>query len=92
MRKITIAKKACVAVLFLLFHLNVFAQTAVSFTPRLAGGNVKIKGDIIYVGNSILGKTTTNPTFNGAGAVTNLATLTTEANASYTGAGNNDEK
>lgn len=69
---------------------NVSAQLAVPFTPRLAGGNIKVKGDIIYVGNSILGRTTTNPTFNASGAVTNLPVLTAQANASYTGTANNN--
>ena len=38
--------------LFLSFHS--FAQLAVPFTPRLDGGNIKVKGDVVLIGNSII--------------------------------------
>ncbi|MEH6679565.1 MAG: T9SS type B sorting domain-containing protein [Sediminicola sp.] len=34
------------------------AQEAVPFAPRLAGGNMEIRGDIIFVGNNILNRAT----------------------------------
>ncbi|WP_310557869.1 T9SS type B sorting domain-containing protein [Flavobacterium sp.] len=76
--------------IFLASMLEISAQTMVPFTPRLTGGNVKIKGDIVYVGNPILGRTTTAPTFDASGNVTNLPLLTTQANTSYTGTANNN--
>ncbi|MGB5319761.1 T9SS type B sorting domain-containing protein [Eudoraea sp.] len=44
--------------LFLLFgwHFSAFSQEAVPFTPRLNGGNIEIRGDIIFVGNNILNR------------------------------------
>ena len=66
------------------------AQVAVPFAPRLPGGNIKVKGDIIFVGNTILGKTTASPAFDGSGNVTNLPLLTTQANTSFTGTGDNN--
>ncbi|MGB5170650.1 MAG: hypothetical protein WBN69_04390, partial [Eudoraea sp.] len=44
--------------LFLLFgwHFSAFSQEAVPFTPRLTGGNIEIRGDIIFVGNNILNR------------------------------------
>ncbi len=39
------------------------AQEAVPFTPRLNGGNIEIRGDIVFVGNNILNRATqANPT------------------------------
>jgi gliding motility-associated-like protein len=43
-----------VFVFTLLFSLNAFAQLAVPFTPRLDGGSIKVKGDIVFIGNSIV--------------------------------------
>ncbi|MGC1471774.1 MAG: hypothetical protein WA775_04200, partial [Psychroserpens sp.] len=42
---------------FLLVFLagpNVFAQLPVPFVPRLNGGSIKVKGDIVFIGNSIV--------------------------------------
>lgn len=53
-----------------------FAQEAVPFTPRLNGGNIEIRGDIVYVGNNILNRASeSNPT---------------EANTAYNGTQNNN--
>ncbi len=43
-----------VFVFTLLFNLNAFAQLAVPFTPRLDGGSIKVKGDVVFIGNSIV--------------------------------------
>ncbi|OYQ42812.1 hypothetical protein CHU92_03815 [Flavobacterium cyanobacteriorum] len=42
----------------LLAGATAFSQTPVppSFSPRLPGGNIKIKGDIVLVGNNILNR------------------------------------
>lgn len=45
--------------LFLIFIAGMFftnAQEYVPFTPRLAGGNIEVRGDIIFVGNNILNR------------------------------------
>ncbi|WP_276389030.1 T9SS type B sorting domain-containing protein [Eudoraea chungangensis] len=50
--------------LFLLVgcHFWASSQEAVPFTPRLNGGNIEIRGDIIFVGNNILNRASeTNP-------------------------------
>ena len=31
-----------------------YAQLPVPFTPRLDGGNIKVKGDVVFIGNSIV--------------------------------------
>ncbi len=52
------------------------AQEAVPFTPRLDGGNIEVRGDIIFVGNNILNRASeANPT---------------EANTAYSGTANNN--
>ena len=54
---------------------------------------MRIKGDVIFVGNSMMSRTTTQPVFSAAdpnGTPTNLATLTTEANQNYNTASNNN--
>ncbi|WP_171946659.1 hypothetical protein [Flaviramulus basaltis] len=44
-----------------------FAQLAVPFSPRLPGGNIKVKGDVILIGNTIItGKGLPLP-YNGGG-------------------------
>jgi gliding motility-associated-like protein len=44
-----------------------FAQLAVPFTPRLDGGSIKVKGDVVFIGNSIVtGAGLTQP-YNGTG-------------------------
>jgi gliding motility-associated-like protein/uncharacterized repeat protein (TIGR01451 family) len=53
-----------------------FAQEAVPFTPRLAGGNIEVRGDILFVGNNILNRASqTNPA---------------QANTPYNGTANNN--
>ncbi|WP_299533646.1 T9SS type B sorting domain-containing protein [Ulvibacterium sp.] len=52
------------------------AQEAVPFSPRLDGGNIEIRGDIIFVGNNILNRASeANPS---------------EANTPYNGSANNN--
>ncbi|TXD81423.1 T9SS type B sorting domain-containing protein [Subsaximicrobium wynnwilliamsii] len=41
-----------VMVMMLLFSVKAFAQLPVPFTPRLDGGSIKVKGDILFIGNS----------------------------------------
>jgi gliding motility-associated-like protein/uncharacterized repeat protein (TIGR01451 family) len=43
-----------VIIFTLLFGLNAFAQLAVPFSPRLDGESIKVKGDIVFIGNSIV--------------------------------------
>ncbi|WP_165688827.1 T9SS type B sorting domain-containing protein [Flavobacterium sp. A45] len=43
-----------VVVLILLNSTTVFSQLAVPFTPRLSGGNIKVKGDVVLIGNSVV--------------------------------------
>ena len=38
----------------LFFSLNAFSQLAVPFSPRLDGESIKVKGDIVLIGNSIV--------------------------------------
>src|SRR6056297_2434784 len=77
MNKLTILKK-----LALLFYILIAgiqftnAQEYVPFTPRLEGGNIEIRGDIIFVGNNILNRASqANPE---------------EANTPYNGTQNNN--
>ncbi|MDA9089343.1 T9SS type B sorting domain-containing protein [Maribacter arcticus] len=68
-----------IALLFFLFIAGVLytnAQEYVPFTPRLAGGNIEVRGDIIFVGNNILNRASqANPS---------------EANMPYNGNANNN--
>ncbi|WP_081820766.1 T9SS type B sorting domain-containing protein [Sediminibacter sp. Hel_I_10] len=42
-------------VLFTIFlSTSAFAQLAVPFTPRLDGGSIKVKGDVVFIGNNIV--------------------------------------
>lgn len=78
---------------FLLTSGLSFSQLGKAFVPRLPGGNMRIKGDVIFVGNSMMSRTTTQPVFSAAdpnGTPTNLATLTAEANQNYNTASNNN--
>jgi hypothetical protein len=34
--------------------INAFAQLAVPFTPRLDVGSIKVKGDLVFIGNSLV--------------------------------------
>ncbi|MFI1773571.1 T9SS type B sorting domain-containing protein [Thalassobellus citreus] len=56
MKKTTYVTKGIVFLLFItLFCSNyVFAQLPVPFSPRLPGGSIKVKGDIILIGNGIV--------------------------------------
>ncbi|MBO3117806.1 T9SS type B sorting domain-containing protein [Winogradskyella sp. DF17] len=42
------------AIIILGSTTEVFAQLPVPFTPRLDGGSIKVKGDIVFIGNSIV--------------------------------------
>ncbi|MDP5230713.1 MAG: T9SS type B sorting domain-containing protein [Cellulophaga sp.] len=71
-------KKQTILFFILLFCLlsGANAQEAVPFTPRLEGGNIEIRGDIIFVGNNILNRASqANPA---------------EANTPYNGNANNN--
>uniref|UniRef100_UPI00142200EE beta strand repeat-containing protein n=1 Tax=Yeosuana marina TaxID=1565536 RepID=UPI00142200EE len=58
--------------LALLSSATAFSQLAVPFTPRLPGGSVKVKGDIVLIGNSIItGKSVSLP-YNGTTNNNNL--------------------
>ncbi|WP_345276341.1 T9SS type B sorting domain-containing protein [Litoribaculum gwangyangense] len=56
MKKITLTNKSLfvLSILFLLATSGVFAQLAVPFSPRLPGGSIKVKGDILFIGNNIV--------------------------------------
>ena len=43
-----------VILLALLVCTNAFSQLAAPFNPRLDGGNIKVKGDIVFIGNNIV--------------------------------------
>ena len=59
------SRTVAVLLLFFLSIISGYAQLAVPFTPRLSGGNIKVKGDIVLIGNSIIaGKGFANP-YNG---------------------------
>jgi large repetitive protein len=75
-------------------------NASVPFVTRMPGfpaGNIKVKGDVVFVGNQILNKTATLPTgFNASGEPNNLAALTLEANtplnnAAFNGGTNNGQ-
>ena len=60
-------------VLMLILASNTaFAQLAVPFSPRLPGGNIKIKGDIVLIGNSIITGEGLSLPYNGNGNNNNL--------------------
>jgi large repetitive protein len=78
---------------FFFTTISGYSQIGKAFSPRLPGGNIRIKGDVIFVGNSMMSRTTTQPTFSASdpnGTPTNLATLTAEANQNYNTASNNN--
>lgn len=79
------------AIIFLL-SLTTSAQLVKAFTPRLAGGNIKLKGDVVFVGNSIINKTSTDPTYGPGDVVTNQALLLSEALIPYNGTANNNNQ
>ncbi len=85
--------------LVLIGSLNVTAQVGRAFIPRLPAGNIQVKGDVVLIGNTVINKAATAPIFspsppvNGVtytGTVTNLATLTAEANIPNNAPGNNN--
>lgn len=83
---------AMVGILLFMIQTS-FGQVGKPFSPRLTGGNIRIKGDVIFVGNSMMSRTVTQPTFSASdpnGTPTNLATLTAEANQNYNTASNNN--
>ncbi|WP_136480938.1 T9SS type B sorting domain-containing protein [Cognatitamlana onchidii] len=51
----------------LLFSNQSFAQLAVPFSPRLPGGNIKVKGDIVLIGNTVITGQGLGLPFNGSG-------------------------
>tara|TARA_R110002050_G_scaffold196426_2_gene331344 strand:+ start:40813 stop:51588 length:10776 start_codon:yes stop_codon:yes gene_type:complete len=54
-------------ILFLFFISFSYAQLSVPFEPRLPGGNIKVKGDLVYVANNIVGqKSDPNADYNGS--------------------------
>uniref|UniRef100_UPI0040487673 T9SS type B sorting domain-containing protein n=1 Tax=Mariniflexile sp. TaxID=1979402 RepID=UPI0040487673 len=55
MKKPTFIKLFLLGILLVLCNgATVFAQLAVPFTPRLAGGNMVVKGDVVLIGNNII--------------------------------------
>ncbi len=74
---IILSSKLVLLLFFLIagtFYSN--AQEYVPFTPRLAGGSMEVRGDIIFVGNNILNRASeTNPA---------------QANTPYNGTANNN--
>lgn len=55
MKKPTYVNLGLIVLLICLFvNTGVFAQLAVPFSPRLPGGSIKVKGDIVYIGNGIV--------------------------------------
>ncbi|MDV6167500.1 T9SS type B sorting domain-containing protein [Flavobacterium sp. DG1-102-2] len=63
----------------LLSCLSAVAQTPVppAFAPRLQGGNIKVKGDVVFVGNNMLNKATIG--------------IPAEANTPYNGGSDNND-
>ena len=51
-------KNILFVILFFCGFLSLSAQEAVPFTPRLSGGNIEVRGDILFVGNNILNRAT----------------------------------
>ena len=90
--------------LFLLSSNGIFAQEGRKFLPRLSGGNIKVQGDVILIGNTVLNKVndvggvnpviySPAPPVDGVkylGTVTNQATLTAQANLDNFAGGNNN--
>ena len=55
MRKTTYVNLGLIVLLISLFvNTGVFTQLAMPFTPRLPGGSIKVKGDIVLIGNGIV--------------------------------------
>lgn len=65
-----------ITILFCISYFTGSAQEYVPFTPRLDGGNIEVRGDIIFVGNNILNRASeSNPA---------------QANNPYNGSNNNN--
>jgi large repetitive protein len=75
-------KKYTLLLLSIILWFNqISAQLITPFTPRLSGESLKIKGDLVLIGNNIVNSTVVLPTgFDATGEPLNLAVLTTEAN------------
>jgi gliding motility-associated-like protein/uncharacterized repeat protein (TIGR01451 family) len=56
MRKPTYVNSGLVILFLLSLFVNtgVYAQLAVPFSPRLPGGSIKVKGDVVFIGNNIV--------------------------------------
>ncbi|PKQ45254.1 DUF11 domain-containing protein, partial [Confluentibacter flavum] len=55
MKKTTIIKLVLLGLFFVLLNsTKAFAQLPVPFTPRLPGGNITVKGDVVLIGNNIV--------------------------------------
>lgn len=69
MKKPTIINKGLVVFLLLALFINkdVFAQLPVPFSPRLPGGNIKVKGDVVLIGNGIVTAKDLPLPYNGTG-------------------------
>ena len=46
--------KYALAFIICFYALSAYAQLPVPFTPRLDGGSIKVKGDIVFIGNSVV--------------------------------------
>ncbi|PZX95411.1 hypothetical protein DOS84_02275 [Flavobacterium aquariorum] len=87
-------------IFFLLSNSATFSQVGTKFKARLAGGSISVKGDIVLIGNSIINRAATLPVFNPVagpqnnqlftGTVTNLNTITNEANVAFDSRGTSD--
>ena len=69
-------KNILFVILFSCGFFSLTAQEAVPFTPRLDGGNIEVRGDILFVGNNILNRATESDP--------------AQANTPYNGTENND--
>jgi gliding motility-associated-like protein len=56
-----------VLVFLMLASVSSFAQLAVPFSSRLPGGNVKVKGDVVLIGNTVITAAGRSLPYNGTG-------------------------
>ena len=70
----TLRIKLLIGFLLSCFAMQAQTPTPVEFSPRLPGGHMKIKGDVVFIGNNIL----------------NRGANTTEANVPYNGGNDNN--
>jgi hypothetical protein len=66
-------KNYLLAILFLLGCNSIIAQEVKTFSQRLQGGNLKIKGDVVLIGNASIGRSS-NPNGNYTGNGNNNGT------------------